>query len=113
MELTVGLPGSDVSLLHLAGRMDPHATQQVKARLRSETAERDRPAVVDLSGVTFITSLGVGVLVDVGVTVQKAGHRFVLVAPPGLVRTVLEKTGVDRIFVFAESVESALEMIDA
>jgi anti-sigma B factor antagonist len=112
MELTATTHDAGVSLVRLDGRMDPHATQQVKARLREETVGRDRPAVVDMSGVGFITSIGVGVIVDVAVSVKKAGHAFALVVPAGLVRTVLDKTGVSSIIAVADSVEEALRLVN-
>lgn len=102
------IPRDDgVSHVRLSGRMDPHGTQKIKERFRSETVGMDRHAVVDVSDVSFITSLGVGVIVECADALQRAGWRFVLVVSPGLVRTVFEKTGVNRIVPMVSTLEEA------
>jgi len=112
MELQV-IPRDDgVSHVRLSGRMDPHGTQKIKERLRSETVGRDRHAVVDVSDVSFLTSLGVGVIVECADALQRAGRRFVLVVSPGLVRTVLEKTGVNRIVPMVDTLDEANREIE-
>jgi anti-sigma B factor antagonist len=107
MDLEVIARDDGVSHVRLSGRMDPHGTQKIKERLRSETVGRERSAVVDVRDVSFITSLGVGVIVECADTLQRAGRRFVLVVSPGLVRTVLEKTGVNRIVPMVDTLEEA------
>jgi anti-anti-sigma factor len=61
--------------------------------------------------VSFITSLGVGVLVECADTLQRAGHRFAIVAPAGLPRTVMEKTGVTRIVTVVDTLDEGLRHV--
>lgn len=108
MELTVVDGTAGVSHVRLEGRMDPHGTTKVRDRLRAETVESGRAVIVDMSSVTFITSVGIGLIVDCAHSVLRAGHAFVLVSPTGHVDDVLRKTSVYDIIQSAKDVESAI-----
>lgn len=110
MELTVIEASADVSHVRLEGRMDPNGTQKIRERLRAETVGRDRPAVVDVSGVSFITSVGIGIIVDCIDSVRRAGHKVVLVTATGHVDDVMRKTGVYQIVATADSASEALKI---
>lgn len=107
MEFTVVGNANAVSHIRLAGRMDPHGTVSIRERLRAETVGRERPAVVDVSGVSFITSVGIGLLVDCAETMRRQGHAVVFVRPQGHVDEVFRKTGIYAILRCADSVEDA------
>jgi anti-anti-sigma factor len=110
MDLTVIDGGTEVSHVKLSGRMDPHGTTQIRDRLRAETVERGRPAVVDLREVTFITSVGIGLLVDCSEGTRRVGCKFVLVPPAGHADEVLRKTGVYEIIPSASDVDAAIAL---
>jgi anti-anti-sigma factor len=107
MELSVSESAGGVSHLTLSGRMDPHGSTGVRDRLRAETVGRDRPAVIDISAVTFITSVGIGILVDCAQTLKRAGHAVVFVKADGQVDDVFRKTGIYTIVAAVDSVEDA------
>lgn len=111
MELTVIDADSDVSHIRLSGRMDPYGSQKVRARLRAETIERSRHVIVDMTEVTFITSVGIGLLIDCADSVHRAGHRFVIVKATGHVNEVLRKTGVYTIVANADTTEEAQAIV--
>jgi anti-anti-sigma factor len=111
MDMSVVDAGDDTTHVTLVGRLDPHASHQVRERLRAETVGRDRPAVLDISGVTFITSVGIGLLVDCAERLRKAGHRIVFVKPSGHVDEVLEKTGVYAIVTATTTTEEAFALL--
>lgn len=61
-----------------------------------ERLERDPvDLVLDLSGVTFVDSQGVNLLVQVRRVLQEAGASLTLARPSPAVRHILEVTGVD------------------
>ncbi|HET9690941.1 MAG TPA: STAS domain-containing protein [Acidimicrobiales bacterium] len=66
------------------------------ARLRAVLAERldeGRDAVIDLAGLAFIDSSGIGVLVGALKRFEAAGARLALRAPTASLRRVLDMTG--------------------
>ena len=110
MELTVLEAHSSVAHVKLDGRMDPHGSHQIRAGLRGATVEAKGSAVVDLSGVTFITSVGIGMLVDCSETMRRAGRRLIMVGASGNVDNVLKKTGIYNIITSASTVEDAITL---
>jgi len=113
LELTVVDLDQNIGHLELKGRLDPQGTKAVDGRFRNETALRNRPVIVDMSGVTFITSLGIGLLIDCATTVKRNGFDFILVQPSGHVHQVLRKTGIYKIIPSAESVSDAVALIES
>lgn len=64
--------------------------------------------VVDLRGVTFIDSTGLGVLVKAHQLAQERGHRLGLVRGGGQVDRLLKLTGLDAELLFGASSEQLL-----
>lgn len=111
MELTVIESSGPVSHIRLTGRMDPYGSQKIRDRLRAEIIDRNRHAIVEMSEVTFITSVGIGLLIDCADKVRRGGHRFVIVKATGHVNQVLEKTGVYTIVDNVETTEDARALL--
>ncbi|HEX2564268.1 MAG TPA: STAS domain-containing protein [Acidimicrobiales bacterium] len=87
--LTVRLSGE----LDLAAR--PVVTEQVAGAL-VENADIQRVAV-DLAGVKFCDSSGLGALLDIRRTAEKSGATTVLRAPSAGVARVLDIAGIDEL----------------
>jgi anti-sigma B factor antagonist len=73
----------------LRGRLDAAGADTVGVKLTSQTVERRKPAIVDLSEVPFIASLGIGMLVQVARSLASHGAQAVALAPNEPVRGVL------------------------
>ncbi len=82
---------------HGTDALDTLVAGKVKAEALS-LIDRDSDVVVDLSGISFMDSTGVGVLVSLYKAARKNGRdaRFANIAPG--VRSVLEIIKLDRIF---------------
>ncbi len=94
MRLDVVEHDGPVTVVALSGRLDVEGVQAIDVVFHAHTAARGLNTVVDLSGVTLIASLGLGMLVAVAKSLRRRNARMVLVAPQGPVRTVLEVTRV-------------------
>jgi anti-sigma B factor antagonist len=83
--------------LHGTDALDTLVASRVKAEALSLIG-RDSDVVVDLSGISFVDSTGIGVLVSLFKAARKNGRdaRFAGIAPG--VKTVLEIIKLDRIF---------------
>ena len=110
MDINVARHAHNIAHISLVGKLDPYATQQMGDRFRAETAGQDGSVIVDLSAVTFVTSLGIGLIIDCADAVQKRGHRMVLIPPGGHADEVFRKTGVYRIVPTAGSVDEAIDI---
>jgi anti-sigma B factor antagonist len=94
-------------VVSLAGELDLYNAHSVRDALLECCAEDPERLVVDLSGVKFIDSTALGVLIEARTRLQN--RRAFLLAAPGLeTRRALEISGLDRHFAVHESVDDAL-----
>lgn len=70
--------------------------------------DRDKDLVMDLSGVPYLDSAGVGVLVAAGVSRQNNGCRLLLAGTNERVHGTLKVTRVEDFFHFFDTMEAAL-----
>lgn len=95
-------------VVRLAGELDLYNAHAVRQELVRQTDRKPRRVVIDLGGVTFIDSTGLGVLIE-GRSRLDDRDAFVLAAPGLEVRRALEVSGLDRHFAVYDAVEQALE----
>ena len=97
----------DRIVVSLAGELDLYNAHEVRDALLQCCAEGPERLVVDLSGVTFIDSTALGVLIEA--RAKLANRRGFLLAAPGIeTRRALEISGLDRHFAVHESLDAAL-----
>jgi anti-anti-sigma factor len=100
----------NITHLKLRGALDMAGIRAVDTRFYGETSARDRPAIVDLSELDSITSLGIGMLFGCAKSLHRRGYRMVLLQPRGLVDDVLRRVGVHEVIPFAASLDEALKI---
>jgi anti-sigma B factor antagonist len=82
----------DVAIIGVVGYVDLSTVPELKAALE----RHDAPVLrVDLSGVSFLDSSGLQVLLAAHKRARDGGRRLVLVAPSPTVRRLFEITGLD------------------
>ena len=100
----------DISHVALIGRLDAQGVGKMEHVFAEATSGRGLPTVVDVSGITFMTSLGIGMLFANTRKLKKAGCKLVLFNPQGMVETVLRTSKMEKlmpiVFEFAEAVRS-------
>jgi len=101
----------EVTHLALSGRMDAAGLQGQDVKFTGYTGARRKPALVDLSQVEFIASLGIGLLVANAKTLQRFGAVMVLLDPPGLVEKVLRSTGIDQVIPIVHDLDEGLRLL--
>ncbi len=69
--------------------------------------DRDRDLIIDLTGVPYLDSAGVGVLVATGVSRQNNGCRLLLAGANERVHGTLKVTRVEEFFHFFDNLEAA------
>ena len=90
MEITVVERDDDITHVVLTGRLDTTAAEQFGQSFTEATGALNRPAVVDMSGVEFLASMGIGLLLANSKRLMKAGTKLVVLNPQGMVNAVLK-----------------------
>lgn len=85
--------------LPLEGEIDLHRSHRVERSLASMIKKKPDHLVVDLSGVTFIDSSGVAVLIRALQNIQEYGGKFSLRGMNDKVRPIFEIARLDQVFV--------------
>ena len=62
MKMTILQRDDDITHVVLAGRLDATGTEEIGEDLSEATVARERPAIIDLSEIEFMGSLGIGLL---------------------------------------------------
>ncbi len=104
---------ADDTLTHVAltGRLDLAGVQAVQDRFVFAIAPRRKPAIVDLTEVTFLASMGMGMLVSVAKALKPHGARLVLCGPVEMVHKTLVAAGMQHITTIVDTLEEALQSV--
>ena len=93
------------------GALDLGTSRGLQLRLAELAGETAREAILDLSGVTFIDSVGLGVVLKAASRFHRQGKRLLIVAPEGPAHRILEFAGVTSRFPVVGSVDEARAVI--
>ncbi len=94
-------------VLRLRGEIDLENSPQLRERLLDIVQQQPPRMIVDLTGVSYMDSSGVGTLVELKRNLERSGGRLVLVGLQPRVRSVFEITQLDKFFVIAASLAEA------
>lgn len=100
-------------VLALTGDLDAHTAPEFEAALLACLAEGDSRIVADGSGLTYVSSAGLGVFMSVVEPAREAGGDVVIAALPERVFETFDLLGFPEVFRFAETVEAAAALFDA
>ena len=100
-----------ITQVGLIGRLDVSGLHEVDIKFHAATAARPHPAIVDLSGLDYIASLGMGMLISCAQSLRRKGHPMVLVGAHGDVDTALRTAGIDQAIPMAADIDEALRII--
>ena len=101
------VPRDGVVVLTVRGDVDIATAPELRAGLRG-LVEQYRTVVVDLAGVGFMDSTGLGILVASRNRAVAAGHRLVVVKPQRIVRNALRLVQVDTVIDVYDTLDDAL-----
>ncbi|WP_424528145.1 STAS domain-containing protein [Sphaerisporangium viridialbum] len=99
----------ECTVLHLAGDLDFHGTPIFNAHIDGVWSGEQGPRVIiDLAGLKFCDSAGLGSLVYVFNQITSAKGRLILVAVPDYLRRRLRISGLDNHFESLDTIEQAV-----
>jgi anti-anti-sigma factor len=96
------------AVVSVGGEIDPGTASELSEAALSAMREIGPSLVLDLSGVTFMDSTGLKVLLAVHQRAQLAGGRLVLAGATRSVQRVVSITGLDETFEARDNVEAAV-----
>jgi anti-sigma B factor antagonist len=111
MQLTVMELEDGIKKITLQGRMDIDGTQKIDTRFTVATASESANVIVDLSGVDFISSIGIGVLVRSANALKLRQGKIVVLNPQPSVFKVLEATQINTVIPIVFDMESARALL--
>jgi anti-anti-sigma factor len=94
IEIEVGRQ-SAAYVLRVRGELDLAAVPEVRTRFGELTSNGVRNIVLDLREVTFMDSMGIGLLIELSNQTSTDGLGFSVLPGDGQVRSVLRLTGMD------------------
>ena len=99
--------GRGCTVLEVRGELDMATSPQLRQILLRLVEAGDRQVVVDLAGVSFMDSSGLGALVEAYKALRAVDGRLALAAVQPAVRNVLTVTSVDRVIALHDTVQAA------
>jgi anti-anti-sigma factor len=104
---------NQLRIISITGRLDIIGTGEIETRFAALACADNRRVLVDLTGVSFLASIGIRALISNAKALQQRGGRLVLfVGTNESVITTLETTGIDSLVPMfrdkAEASEAAL-----
>jgi anti-sigma B factor antagonist len=100
--------GTGTVVIAVHGDTDRHVADELQVRLAEAIADRPSVLVLDFSGVTFLDSMALGVLLKSLKRLGQLGGRMRVVAPRAEIRRIFEVTLLDRLFDLDSSRDEAI-----
>jgi anti-sigma B factor antagonist len=108
MSLSMTASGAgDLTVLEVRGEVDLHSAAQLQDRLL-QVIDGGQSVVVDLTGLSFLDSTGLGVLVAARNQAQQAGAQLRLVCASDRMLKLFRITGLDAVFEIYATVPAAI-----
>lgn len=98
------------AVIHAAGEVDMATRERLDLQLQGAESQETTPALVvlDLTGVRFLASTGLSLLVDHHETCAEVGSRLIVVATGRTVLRPIQLTGLDSFLTIVPTVQVAL-----
>ncbi len=108
MRVTAERQDADIAILHLDGRLDLVSAATVKSEILKMVNDGHPRVVVDLQGVPFIDSSGLGALIGGLRAARTAGGDLRIANVGEQARMILQLTTLDRVLTPHSDIEAAL-----
>ncbi len=98
----------DLRRIVISGSLDTAGANSVATKLAELAADPKKSVVIDLTGIRFLASIGIGALIACAKTVKARGGKLALVVDQASsVMMSLEATGVDQLIPVFKSTSEA------
>jgi len=97
-----------VQVLKLVGYLDGHTFVELEKRIDALVRAGHARLVVELSGLNYIASAGVGVFINGQHRVRNSGGNLQLVNPTASVREIFSILGLESLFVIHDTLDAGV-----
>lgn len=111
MDCSLLYESPDFVVLDLSGSMDAKGTGAIQESLRKYAANSSKHLVLDLANLSFLSSIGLRLFLQIAKTLALKELQLVLVAPPPLITTVIDHSAMDKLVPVVQNVEAARDML--
>jgi anti-anti-sigma factor len=94
------------TLVTIRGDFDLQVAEDIAARLAEVESTGPELLVVDVGGLSFLDSAGMGVIAAAHARAEAAGRRFIVVNPPYGVKRAFAISKLDEVITIAADLES-------
>lgn len=108
LSLTTKSAGN-VHIIMVSGFLDGHTAAELERKLGDTIKAGQVRLVLDLSGLTYIASAGVGILISLQHQAQKSGGGLQIVNPTPNVREIFSILGLTSILSVHETLEAGVK----
>jgi len=105
--------GSDSFVVAVGGELDLHSVEPLREELADVLERGARCILVDLTGVSFLESTTLAILIDAAKALRASGGHMVLVADDPRVKRIFEITGLERTFYVESSLPEGVQELVA
>jgi anti-anti-sigma factor len=112
-------PASGLQVMALKGELDVSNIEQCLCNLHisldASWQPRRNPSariIIDLSGCTYVDSLGLGIFISVMKVAEESGGKAVFACPPPFLKRLLDLTHLTQILAIADTREAAKALIE-
>lgn len=100
------------TVVAVTGELDAYTSERFRRTMLEQSQAGRHTIVVDLSGLSFTDSSGLGVLVGAFKRAKARGGAVCLLSPSDQLVKLLTMTGLTRIFPIFEQLQDALDLLD-
>lgn len=111
MELKTIQSANVINHIALIGRLDANGVQAIESQTIDALILKPKPAIIDMSQVDFLSSIGIRMLVRLAKALQTQDLRMALLKPHSLVAKSLELAKLDSLFIITEDEAEAIDAL--
>jgi len=111
MDLTVTQLEGQVACVQPSGRLDAPGADAIGLQFTAAVAGSSGKVAIDLSGVTFLASMGIRLLISNARAVAQKGGKVVLFGAGPLVQDVLNDSALDQIMPIVSTQDEAMALL--
>jgi anti-sigma B factor antagonist len=112
MELKIR-KNQDTFIIDVQGELDLYNSYKLKELLMKMLEKKIERFIINLDGVDYIDSSGIGALIYISSTLKKLNHRLAITNIHGSVKKVIELTKLMGYFPITGTMEEAIKKVEA
>jgi anti-anti-sigma factor len=113
MDISAETLPDDTVRARLVGRLDTVGVDRVETRFNAAVTASGKDAILDLSGVSFVSSMGVRLLITAARVQRSRGRRLVLYGATPVVAETLAMVALDQILPIVADEAAARQQLAA